>query len=98
MAGHASAHRILFDGLVCRGVRRSGNRIVFHSVSTCRHRNVVHQRIANLVLEDFFAPTTESYLGLSRFLLGLDLIDRVVFSGRCRSMIRYLGCLLVGGS
>jgi predicted acetyltransferase len=32
-----------------------------------------------IVVEDFFAPDTESYLGLLRFLVGLDLIDRVVF-------------------
>lgn len=32
-----------------------------------------------IVVEDFFAPTTEAYLGLLRFLLGLDLIDRIVF-------------------
>jgi predicted acetyltransferase len=32
-----------------------------------------------IVVEDFFAPTMEAYLGLLRFLLGLDLIDRVVF-------------------
>jgi predicted acetyltransferase len=32
-----------------------------------------------IVVEDFFAPDLESYLGLLRFLLGLDLIDRVVF-------------------
>jgi predicted acetyltransferase len=32
-----------------------------------------------VVVEDFFAPTTEAYLGLLRFLLDLDLIDRVVF-------------------
>jgi predicted acetyltransferase len=32
-----------------------------------------------IVVEDFFAPTTEAYLGLLRFLLNLDLIDRVVF-------------------
>jgi predicted acetyltransferase len=32
-----------------------------------------------IVVEDFFAPDIESYLGLLRFLLGLDLIDRVVF-------------------
>lgn len=32
-----------------------------------------------IVVEDFFAPTAEAYLGLLRFLLGLDLIDRVVF-------------------
>ncbi len=32
-----------------------------------------------IVVEDFFAPTTEAYLGLLRFLLGLDLVDRVVF-------------------
>ena len=31
------------------------------------------------MVEDFFAPTIDSYLGLLRFLLGLDLIDRVVF-------------------
>ena len=30
-------------------------------------------------VEDFFAPTTDAYVGLLRFLLGLDLIDRVVF-------------------
>ena len=32
-----------------------------------------------IVVEDFFAPSTEAYLGLLRFLLGLDLIDRVIF-------------------
>jgi predicted acetyltransferase len=32
-----------------------------------------------IAVEDFFAPTMEAYLGLVRFLLGLDLIDRVVF-------------------
>lgn len=32
-----------------------------------------------IVVEDFFAPDTFAYLGLLRFLLGLDLIDRVVF-------------------
>ncbi|BBA85893.1 MULTISPECIES: GNAT family N-acetyltransferase [Mycobacterium] len=32
-----------------------------------------------IVVEDFFAPTGAAYLGLLRFLFGLDLIDRVVF-------------------
>ena len=32
-----------------------------------------------VAVEDFFAPSTQAYLGLLRFLLGLDLIDRVVF-------------------
>jgi predicted acetyltransferase len=32
-----------------------------------------------IVVEDFFAPTSDAYLGLLRFLLELDLIDRVVF-------------------
>ncbi len=32
-----------------------------------------------IAVEDFFAPTAEAYLGLLRFLLRLDLIDRVVF-------------------
>jgi predicted acetyltransferase len=32
-----------------------------------------------IVVEDFFAPDTKTYLGLLRFLLGLDLIDRVLF-------------------
>lgn len=32
-----------------------------------------------VVVEDFFAPTTDAYLGLLRFLLGLDLVDRLVF-------------------
>ncbi len=32
-----------------------------------------------IAVEDFFAPTMEAYVGLLRFLLGLDLIDRVVF-------------------
>lgn len=31
------------------------------------------------MVEDFFAPTAEAYLGLLRFLLGLDLVDRVLF-------------------
>jgi predicted acetyltransferase len=32
-----------------------------------------------IAVEDFFAPTPEAYLGLLQFLLGIDLIDRVVF-------------------
>jgi predicted acetyltransferase len=32
-----------------------------------------------IVVEDFFTPTMAAYLGLLRFLLGLDLIDRVMF-------------------
>ena len=32
-----------------------------------------------IAVEDFFAPNPDAYLGLLRFLLGLDLIDRVVF-------------------
>jgi len=32
-----------------------------------------------IVVEDFFAPNFEAYLGLLCFLLGLDLIDRVMF-------------------
>lgn len=32
-----------------------------------------------IVVEDFFAPDLDAYVGLLRFLLGLDLIDRVVF-------------------
>jgi len=32
-----------------------------------------------IVVEDFFAPTADAHLGLLRFLLGLDLIDKVVF-------------------
>jgi predicted acetyltransferase len=32
-----------------------------------------------IAVEDFFAPTPDAYFGLLRFLLGLDLIDRVVF-------------------
>jgi predicted acetyltransferase len=32
-----------------------------------------------IAVEDFFAPTIDAYLGLMRFLLGLDLIDRVTF-------------------
>ena len=32
-----------------------------------------------IVVEDFFAPTLDAYVGLLRFLLELDLIDRVTF-------------------
>lgn len=32
-----------------------------------------------IAVEDFFAPSAKAYLGLLRFLLGLDLVDRVVF-------------------
>jgi predicted acetyltransferase len=32
-----------------------------------------------IVVEDFFAPTRDAYLGLLRFLLALDLVDRVMF-------------------
>jgi predicted acetyltransferase len=31
-----------------------------------------------IAVEDFFAPTPDAYLGLLRFLLGLDLVDRVL--------------------
>ncbi|WP_395310950.1 GNAT family N-acetyltransferase [Mycobacterium sp. AMU20-3851] len=34
----------------------------------------------SVVVDDLFAPTDEAYLGLLRFLLDLDLVDRVVFS------------------
>jgi predicted acetyltransferase len=33
----------------------------------------------SIAVEDFFAPDTNTHLGLLRFLVGLDLIDRVVF-------------------
>jgi predicted acetyltransferase len=33
----------------------------------------------SIVVEDFFAPTVDAYAGLLRFLLELDLIDRVTF-------------------
>jgi predicted acetyltransferase len=33
-----------------------------------------------VVVDDLFAPTAEAYLGLLRFLLELDLVDRIVFS------------------
>lgn len=36
-------------------------------------------RQRSIVVEDFFAPTAAAYLGLLRFLLELDLVDRVVF-------------------
>jgi len=32
-----------------------------------------------IVVEDFFAPSADAYLGLLRFLFGLDLVDRVIF-------------------
>jgi predicted acetyltransferase len=32
-----------------------------------------------IAVEDFFAPSTDAYLGLLRFLLGLDLVDRITF-------------------
>ena len=32
-----------------------------------------------IVVEDFFAPDIDSYFGLLRFVLGLDLIDRAMF-------------------
>lgn len=49
----------------------------YHPVNTDRWF-VDDQR--TVVVDDFFAPTIQSYLGLVRFLLGLDLVDRVVFS------------------
>lgn len=36
-------------------------------------------RQRTIVVEDFFAPTQGAYLGLLRFLFGLDLVDRVIF-------------------
>lgn len=33
-----------------------------------------------VVVDDLFAPTEEAYLGLLRFLLDLDLVDKLVFS------------------
>ena len=32
-----------------------------------------------IVVEDFFAPTLDAYVGLLRFLFELDLVDRVTF-------------------
>jgi len=40
---------------------------------------VVHQRAAHHRGRGFLRTPTEAYLGLLRFLLGLDLIDRVLF-------------------
>ena len=49
-----------------------------------------------IVVEDFFAPTMEAYLGLLRFLLGqISLIASC--SGCCRSTIRCPGCLSIDG-
>lgn len=48
----------------------------YHPVDTERWF-VSEQR--TIAVEDFFAPTPDAYLGLLRFLLRLDLIDRVVF-------------------
>ncbi|MGN5239153.1 GNAT family N-acetyltransferase [Rhodococcus sp. SJ-3] len=36
-------------------------------------------RDRTIVVSDFFAPTAESHAGLVRFLLSLDLVDRIVF-------------------
>lgn len=33
-----------------------------------------------VIVDDFWAPTTESYIGLVRFLLSLDLVTRFVFT------------------
>jgi predicted acetyltransferase len=33
-----------------------------------------------VVVDDFHAPTPEAYVGLLRFLLGLDLVDKLVFT------------------
>ncbi|ORB28478.1 GNAT family N-acetyltransferase [Mycolicibacterium parafortuitum] len=49
----------------------------YHPVDTDRWF-VSEQR--TVVVDDFFAPTTEAYLGLVRFLLDLDLADRLVFT------------------
>ncbi|NLU62150.1 GNAT family N-acetyltransferase [Rhodococcus sp. HNM0563] len=38
-------------------------------------------RDRTIVVSDFFAPTAESHAGLVRFLLNLDLVDRIVFDG-----------------
>ncbi len=38
-------------------------------------------RERTIVVSDFFAPTAESHAGLVRFLLSLDLVDRIVFDG-----------------
>ena len=43
-----------------------------------RHRAWFVSDQRTIVVEDFFAPTSEAYLGLLRFLFGLDLVDRVV--------------------
>lgn len=36
-------------------------------------------RDRTIVVSDFFAPTAEAHAGLVRFLLSLDLVDRIVF-------------------
>lgn len=37
-------------------------------------------RERTVVVDDFFAPTAEAHAALVRFLLGLDLVDRIVFA------------------
>jgi len=37
-------------------------------------------RDRTVVVDDFFAPTPEAHASLVRFLLGLDLVDRIVFA------------------
>ncbi|WP_163766910.1 GNAT family N-acetyltransferase [Mycolicibacterium parafortuitum] len=49
----------------------------YHPVDTDRWF-VSEQR--TIVVDDLFAPTTEAYAGLLRFLLDLDLVDRLVFT------------------
>lgn len=55
-----------------------------HETGFVRYRPVDTERWfvsdqRTIVVEDFFAPIEDAYLGLLRFLFGLDLIDRVVF-------------------
>lgn len=38
------------------------------------------QNERTVVVDDFFAPTDSAYLGLVRYLLDLDLVDRLVFT------------------
>lgn len=48
----------------------------YHPVDTEAWFVSAHRTV---VVDDFFAPTADAYLGLLRFFLDLDLIDRVVF-------------------
>ena len=70
---------IVLGAFVYRGTRPGGIQSGFTRYRPIDTQTWFISGQRTIVVEDFFAPSTDAYLGLLRFLLGLDLVDRVLF-------------------